>query len=52
MIPLLQRVVVRARVDRVEGRKVWGVGEIRDAHDDTLYSTGEVLLVAPRTDDA
>lgn len=42
-------VVCTARVEKVEGRKIWTVAEVADRPGGTVYATGRALYVTPRS---
>ena len=46
MLPIPQRCLVEARVDRVEGRKVWTRAKLTDVSRTQLYSESEGLFLA------
>lgn len=41
-------VVCTARLERVEGRKIWTVAEVADRPSGTVYASGRALYVTPK----
>jgi acyl-coenzyme A thioesterase PaaI-like protein len=45
LLPLPQRCIADARVERVEGRKVWTSARLRDVSGETLFSESEGVFL-------